>query len=141
MRCIPSNYQEFWNQFGYCWDLRRQRGGEKVSFRKSLLSVLLTTIIVSTITVVGLVPTALASVPKHDVTTTTTPSSITYVNNYAGYEVIPSSSTEVATATVTVPTITCSKSQNPDLIPTVWIQDIKESQNWVSAGTFFTCSS
>jgi hypothetical protein len=112
-----------------------------VSLRRSLLCVVLTTIIVATVTVVGVGPTALASVPKHHVSSTTTASSIKYVNNYAGYEATPSSSSEVATATVAVPTITCSKSQNPDLIPTVWIQDLKETQNWVSAGTFLTCSS
>jgi hypothetical protein len=114
---------------------------EKVSLRRSLLSVVLTTITVSTVTVVGAGLTALATVPKHHVSSITTASSITYVKNYAGYEAIPSGSSEVATATVTVPTITCSKSQNPDLIPTVWIQDLKTSQNWISAGTFFTCPS
>jgi hypothetical protein len=89
---------------------------------------------------VGVGETALASVPKPHPSSTVVAGPITYVNNYAGYEVTPSSSTEVATATVTVPTITCAKSQTPDLIPTVWIQDTKSSQNWVSANTFFTCT-
>lgn len=112
-----------------------------MSLRRSLLSVVLTTITVSTVAVVGVGPTALASVPKHHVSSTTTASSITYVNNYAGYEATPSSSSEMATATVTVPTITCPKSQNIDLIPTVWIQDTKVRQNFVTAGAFFTCMS
>jgi hypothetical protein len=111
-----------------------------MSLRTSLLSIALATITVSTVSVVGVVPTASASVPQHHMSSTTTESPITYVNNYAGYEATPSSATEVATATVTVPTITCPKSQNIDLIPTVWIQDPKASQNFVTAGTFFTCA-
>ncbi len=112
-------------------------------FRRALLlTVVFTTITVSTVTVAGAAPTALASVRSHRVSSTTTASSITYVNDYAGYEATPSGSTEVATATVTVSTITCPKSKNNiDLVPSVWIQDPKVSQNWVSAGTFFTCSS
>ena len=111
-------------------------------FRRTLLlSVVSTTITVSTVTVAGAAPTASASIPKHRVTSTSTASSITYVNNYAGYEATPSGSTEVVTATVTVPTITCTKSQPVDLIPSVWIQDPKARQNWVSAGEFFTCMS
>jgi hypothetical protein len=109
--------------------------------RALLLSVVFTTITVSTVTVVGAAPTALTNVAKHRVSSTSTASSITYVKNYAGYEATPSSSTEVATATVTVPTIICSKSQSSDLVPTVWIQDPKVSGNWVSAGTFFECTS
>jgi hypothetical protein len=137
MRCIPSNYRESSKYSDYSRNLHRQGEGEKVSLRRSILSVVLATITVSTVAV-GVGQTAFASVPKHR-SSSVAASSITFVNNYAGYEVTPASSTEVATATVTVPTITCTKSQNPDLIPTVWIQDAKASQNWVSAGTFFTC--
>jgi hypothetical protein len=125
----------------YRWVLQRQQGGLKLFRRTILLGVVLTTITFSAVIIVGAAPTALARVPKHRASSTTTATSITYVNNYAGYETTPSSSKEVATATVTVPTITCPKSQPIDLIPTVWIQDQKVSENFVTAGTFFTCSS